>query len=76
MTMSEPCPCCGAAVPVLRRCLAIHEKIYGPQDSQLGSSLNNLAVALENQGDLAAAVPLYRRSLTINEAVLGPQQLG
>jgi tetratricopeptide (TPR) repeat protein len=35
--------------------------------------LNNLALLLENQGDLAAARPLYERALAIREKALGPE---
>ena len=35
-------------------------------------SLNNLAVLLQAQGDLAGARPLYERALAIYEKVLGP----
>ena len=36
-------------------------------------SLNNLAVLLRAQGDLAGARPLYERALAIREKVLGPE---
>jgi len=35
-------------------------------------SLNNLALLLKDQGELAAARPLYERALDIDERVLGP----
>ena len=36
-------------------------------------SLNNLAVLLGGQGDLAGAQALLERALAINEKVLGPE---
>ncbi len=38
----------------------------------MATSLNNLALLLNNQGQYAAAEPLYRRSLAISEKALGP----
>ena len=36
-------------------------------------SLNNLAVLLQAQGDLAGARPLFERALAIHEKALGPE---
>ena len=49
------------------RALAIKEKAARPRASQPVTSLNNLALLLQNQGDLAAARPLYERALAIHE---------
>jgi CHAT domain-containing protein len=38
----------------------------------VATSLNNLAVLLQAQGQYAAAEPLYRRSLAVREKALGP----
>ena len=49
------------------RALAIKEKAARPRASQPVTSLNNLALLLQNQGDLAAARPLYERALASAE---------
>ncbi len=46
---------------------------FGPQDLQLGTTLNNLAELYRDQGKYAEAVPLYKRSLEITEKALGPE---
>ena len=44
---------------------------YGPSDTKLATSLNNLAVLYRTQGRDADAEPLQRRSLAIREKILG-----
>jgi tetratricopeptide (TPR) repeat protein len=61
------------AASFLREALAIRERVLGPEHPDTAQSLNNLAMVLRDQGDLAAARPLYERALTIRERVLGPQ---
>ena len=60
-----------AAQPLLSA-LAIREKALGPDHPDTATSLNNLAMLLRAQGDLAAARPLYERALAIREKALGP----
>jgi tetratricopeptide (TPR) repeat protein len=60
------------ALPLLRDALAINEKALGPEHPHTASSLNNLALLLDVQGDLAGAKPLYERALAIREKALGP----
>ena len=62
-----------AARPLFERALAIYEKVLGPEHPDTATSLNNLAVLLQAQGDLAGARPLYERALAIREKVLGPE---
>jgi tetratricopeptide (TPR) repeat protein len=62
-----------AARPLYERALAIHEQTLGPQHPATATSLNNLALLLQHQGDYAAARPLYERALAICEQALGPQ---
>ena len=62
-----------AAEPLLRRALAIREKALGPEHPDTATSLNNLALLLRDQGDLAAARPLFERALAIREKALGPE---
>jgi tetratricopeptide (TPR) repeat protein len=61
------------ARPLLERVLAICEKALGPEDLSTAGSLNNLALLLTGQGDLAAAQPHYERALAIYEKALGPE---
>jgi Tetratricopeptide repeat len=51
--------------------LAIREKALGPEHPDTATSLTNLAVLLNDQGDLAAALPLYERALAIRSKALG-----
>jgi tetratricopeptide (TPR) repeat protein len=61
------------ARPLFEHALAIREKTLGPEHVDTAASLNNLAVLLMAQGNLAGARPLYERLLTIAEKVLGPE---
>lgn len=58
---------------LLERALTIREKALGPDHSLTGTSLNNLALLLKDQGDLAAARPLLERALAITENAPGPE---
>ncbi|MCH8111963.1 MAG: tetratricopeptide repeat protein [Proteobacteria bacterium] len=60
------------ALPLVRRALAIREKVLGPEPPAVGQSLNNLAEIYVQQGRYAEAEPLQHRSLAIREKVLGP----
>jgi tetratricopeptide (TPR) repeat protein len=62
-----------SARPLLDRALTIREKVLGPTDPDTAHSLNDLAVLLQQQGDLAGARPLYERALDIREKILGPE---
>jgi Tfp pilus assembly protein PilF len=61
------------ARPLFERALAIREKALGPEHPDTTTSLNNLAVLLQDQGDPARARPLYERTLAIRERALGPE---
>jgi tetratricopeptide (TPR) repeat protein len=61
------------ARPLYERALAIRERALGPEHPHTATSLNDLAVLLKAQGDLAGARPLYERALAICERVLGPE---
>ncbi len=58
---------------LIRRALAINEKMLGPEHSNTAAALNNLAGLLNNQGNTGAALPLCEQALAINEKVLGPE---
>jgi tetratricopeptide (TPR) repeat protein len=61
------------ARPLLEHALAIYERERGPEHPDTATGLNNLALLLKAQGDLAAARPLYERALAIREKEPGPQ---
>ena len=46
---------------------------FGEQDPRLATSLNNLAVLYDAQGNYAQAEPFYQRAITIYEKALGPE---
>jgi len=59
------------ARPLYERALAIREKALGPDHRDTAESLNNLALLLKDQGDIAAARPLLERAVAIYQ-LLGP----
>jgi tetratricopeptide (TPR) repeat protein len=61
------------ARPLLERALAIRERVLGAEHSDTAASLNNLAILLQDQGDLAAARPFHQRALAIYEKVPGAE---
>jgi tetratricopeptide (TPR) repeat protein len=58
---------------LFERALALYEKTLGPENPGTAASLNNLALLLCDQGDLAEARPLFERALAIKEKALGPE---
>lgn len=59
------------AVPIVRRVLAIRERVLGENHRDTAYTLNQLAWSLEREGDYAAAEPYSRRALAVRERVLG-----
>src|SRR5262249_51663811 len=55
------------------RALAMREKVFGQDHLLTAVSLNNLALLLQECGDLSAARPLYERALAIREKRRGPE---
>jgi hypothetical protein len=53
--------------------VSIREKVRGPEHPDTALGLNNLALLLRDQGELAQAKPLFERALAICEKVLGPE---
>jgi tetratricopeptide (TPR) repeat protein len=62
----------GAAVPLLKRALAILEKALGPDHPDVARCLSNLATIYRNQARYAEAESLFIRALAILERSLGP----
>ncbi|MDP3105470.1 MAG: tetratricopeptide repeat protein [Candidatus Methanoperedens sp.] len=61
------------AEPMYRRALEINEKLLGKNDSNIATSLNNLAALYKSQGKYDEAEPMYRRALEIFEKSLGKE---
>jgi tetratricopeptide (TPR) repeat protein len=61
------------AVSLFRDALAIREKKIGPEHPDTATSLNNLALLLQHQGDFVGVLPLFERALAIWEKSLGPE---
>ena len=59
------------AEPLLKRSLAIYEKVLGPADPDLSASLDNLARVYQDEGRYGEAEPFYKRSLAIRQKALG-----
>ena len=62
----------GEAEQVLKRALAITEKVYGPDHPEVAIRANNIGLILKHQGDLAGALQYTQRALAIDEKVYGP----
>jgi tetratricopeptide (TPR) repeat protein len=60
------------ASSALAEALSLREKALSPDDANLASSLNNLALLYGAQGRYAEAEPLHKRALAIGEKMLGP----
>ncbi|MDM8568487.1 FxSxx-COOH system tetratricopeptide repeat protein [Thiotrichales bacterium HSG1] len=58
-----------SAKSLYERSLAIKEKVYGEEHSEVATGLNNLALLYKTQGNYKEAKPLYERSLAISEKV-------
>ncbi len=63
------------AIPLAQQVLAITEKALGPDDPNVATTLNNLALLCNNQRRYADAEPLFKRSLAIREKALGLDDL-
>ena len=60
-----------AAKELFKRALAIDERAYGPDHTNVASVVNNLGGLLEDLGDLAGAKKQYKRALAIWEKKFG-----
>src|SRR5262249_61455138 len=61
------------AEPLVRRALAINEKVRGPEHPAVAYGLNNLARLYRAQGRGAEAEPLHQRALAIDEKMRGSE---
>jgi hypothetical protein len=60
------------ARPLAERAVAIDEVAHGPNHSDVGTSLNTLALILQDLGQPEQARPLAERALAITAATYGP----
>lgn len=60
------------ALSVMRRGLAIQERVLGVDHPDLASTLNNLGALYWTQGNYAQALPMYERARKIYERTLEP----
>ncbi len=60
------------AIKIVEKSLEMAENTFGPDHSNLATSLNYLAELYRWQGRNSDAEPLYKRSLLITEKTLGP----
>jgi tetratricopeptide (TPR) repeat protein len=59
------------ARPLLERCLAMQERHLGRDHPDVAATLNDLAIILKAQGELAEAKAMYERGLAIDERMFG-----
>jgi tetratricopeptide (TPR) repeat protein len=57
-----------------KNALSIIEKVWGPDNANVGVTLNNLALLYKEQGRFDDAENVYKRSLEILEKAAGPNQ--
>lgn len=63
------------AEPLYNRCLAILEKLYGPEHFRVSESLDRLAFIYKAQARYAEAELFYKRNLAIREKNNGPEDI-
>ena len=59
------------ATKVLKQALRLNEAEYGPKHEAVATTISNLALAYQYQGELTKAKQLYERSLSITENLKG-----
>jgi tetratricopeptide (TPR) repeat protein len=62
------------AEPLMRRALAVHEKIFAPDDPVVANDLNKLAQLLQDTSRLIEAEEALRRALAIDEMRFGSDE--
>jgi tetratricopeptide (TPR) repeat protein len=58
------------AIPLAEKAVEIAKRVYGPEQPNTATSLNNLAALYEVMGDYAKAEPPYREALRIRSRTL------
>lgn len=65
----------GEAEHLLKKCVDLSERLYGPEDRVTIVSLGELASVLKAEGKYSEAEPLYRRALALDEKKFGNESL-
>ena len=60
------------AEPLIKRSLAIREKVLGASHPDVARSLNNLGDLYQRENRFAEAEPIFKRALAIREQAVGP----
>src|SRR3989442_1701904 len=60
------------AIPLAQQVLAYNERVFGPENPNTATSLNDLAELYRSTGQYAKAEPLFQRALRIREKAFGP----
>lgn len=55
------------SIPIYRRALAFQEQRFGPDHFEVAATLNNLGMALANQGNIEEARQIMARALAIKQ---------
>ncbi|MGC2165768.1 MAG: tetratricopeptide repeat protein [Gallionella sp.] len=63
------------AVEVAKRAIIVAEQSAGPDNPDVATSVNNLAMLYDNLDNFAEAEPLYKRALAIKEKALGARHI-
>jgi tetratricopeptide (TPR) repeat protein len=63
----------GEAKELIKRALAMQERLLGPDHADIASSLNRLALCYRALGNRAKAKPLFERALRLREKSLPPK---
>ena len=60
------------ALPIAAEALQVAQASFGPGDSRVAITFNNLAEIYEELGRFAEAEPMFQSAIRINEVALGP----
>jgi tetratricopeptide (TPR) repeat protein len=62
-----------SAERLMKRALAIKERVYGAEHSEVASTLTSLGIVQQRLGELGEARATQQRALAINEEIFGPE---
>jgi CHAT domain-containing protein/Tfp pilus assembly protein PilF len=60
------------AIPLAEQVVAIRKQVLGPQNPQVATALNNLALLYQDQGRYSEAEPLFQEAIAIDRQALPP----
>ena len=55
------------------KCLAVREKVYGEDHTSTAVSYNNVALMMDEKGDLDSALEMHHKALAVKEKVYGEE---